>query len=104
MGPHTTSDDPNRYRPPHELEEWAARDPIVRFRSYLERMGVWTQRVEERVAARSARLRTELRAAVMETPDPDVTEVFDTVFAEITPSLAAQRQQLLTELAEGEMP
>ena len=37
----------------------------------------------------------------METPDPDVTEVFDTVFAEITPSLAAQRQQLLTELAEG---
>lgn len=104
MGPHTTSDDPNRYRPPHELEEWAVRDPIVRFRSYLERTGVWTQRVEDRVAARSVRLRAELRAAVMETPDPDVTEVFDTVFAEITPSLAAQRQQLLTELAEGEMP
>jgi len=103
MGPHTTSDDPNRYRPSSELEEWAVRDPIVRYRSYLERIGVWTQRLEDRVAARSVRLRAELRAAVVETPDPDVVEVFDTVFAEITPSLAAQRQQLLAELAKGEL-
>lgn len=104
MGPHTTSDDPNRYRPQSELEAWATRDPIVRYRSYLERMGIWTQRLEDRVAARSARLRAELRAAVVEAPDPDVVEVFDTVFAEITPSLAAQRRQLLAELAEVEMP
>ena len=61
---------------------------------------MWTQRVEETVAARSARLRTELRAAVA-VPPRDVTEVFDTVFAEITPSLAAQRQTTAHRLAEG---
>jgi pyruvate dehydrogenase E1 component alpha subunit len=33
-------------------------------------------------------------------PDIDISEVFDTVYAEITPGLAAQREQLLTELAK----
>ena len=30
MGPHTTADDPTRYRDPAELEEWRAMDPIER--------------------------------------------------------------------------
>lgn len=100
MGPHTTSDDPTRYQPAHELEEWAARDPIDRFRSHLENNGLFTERLEQRVAARSARLRTALRDAVLDTPDPDVGELFDTVFAEITPTLSAQREQLLAEIAK----
>ncbi len=100
MGPHTTSDDPSRYRSVHEVQEWAARDPISRYRTYLERTGVWTERLEQRVTARSARLRTELRTAVIDTPDPDPGQLFDHVYAEITPALAAQKQQLLTELAK----
>ena len=100
MGPHTTSDDPSRYRLPQEVQEWAARDPITRYRTYLEHTGAWTERLEQRVAARSARLRTELRAAVVDTPDPDPGQLFDHVYAEITPALAAQKRQLLTELAK----
>ena len=100
MGPHTTSDDPTRYRPAEELDEWAARDPITRYRKYLQRVGVLTDRLEQRVAARSTRLRTELRDAVVDAPDPDVGELFDTVYAEITPLLAAQREQLLAEMAK----
>ena len=100
MGPHTTSDDPSRYRSAEELEEWAARDPISRYRTYLERAGVWTERVEQRAAARSARLRAEARSAVIDGPDPDPGELFDHVYAEITPALAAQKRQLLTELAK----
>ncbi len=49
---------------------------------------------------RSARLRAELRDAIVDTPDLDVGELFDTVYAEITPNLAAQREQLLAELAK----
>ncbi|HNM10232.1 MAG TPA: thiamine pyrophosphate-dependent enzyme, partial [Mycobacterium sp.] len=100
MGPHTTSDDPSRYRSAEEVEEWAARDPISRYRTYLERAGVWTERVEQRAAARSARLRAEARSAVIDGPDPDPGELFDHVYAEITPALAAQKRQLLTELAK----
>ena len=101
MGPHTTSDDPTRYRTDDELQYWRARDPIDRFRTYLTATGVLTERLEERVATRSQRLRAELRDAVINTPDIDVGEVFDTVYHDITPELARQRDQLAAELAKG---
>ncbi|MEI9954390.1 MAG: thiamine pyrophosphate-dependent enzyme [Pseudomonadota bacterium] len=34
---HSTSDDPNRYRPTDDLKPWAERDPLARLRQYLER-------------------------------------------------------------------
>ena len=50
--------------------------------------------------AKSARMRTELRDAVVGAPDMAITEMFDTTYADITPELVEQRQQLLTELAK----
>jgi pyruvate dehydrogenase E1 component alpha subunit len=99
MGAHTTSDDPKRYRPDDEVEAWQARDPISRYRAHLVRVGVWTDRLEERVAHRAERLRAELRDAVINEPDLEVTEVFDTVYHHITPELARQRDELVGELA-----
>lgn len=100
LGPHTTSDDPTRYRSQTEVDHWEALDPIPRYRNYLRHVGVWSQRLDERVQARSARLRTELRDAVVGAPDMVATEMFDTTYADITPELAAQREQLLSELAK----
>ncbi|WP_018599180.1 pyruvate dehydrogenase (acetyl-transferring) E1 component subunit alpha [Mycobacterium sp. 155] len=100
MGPHTTSDDPTRYRSGDEVQDWAARDPISRYRTYLESVGVYTERLQERVAARSHRLCAELREAIVGGPDHDPAELFDTVYAEITPELARQRDELLAELAK----
>jgi 2-oxoisovalerate dehydrogenase E1 component alpha subunit len=101
MEPHTTSDDATRYRTAEEIAEWSARDPISRYRIHLQRSGVLTDRTEKRVQARSVRLRAELRDAVVGAPDPDVGELFDHVYAEITPELSAQREQLRAELAGG---
>ena len=100
MGPHTTSDDPTRYRSQEEVDRWAALDPIPRYRNYLQSIDVWTERLEHRVDARSARLCAELRDAIINTPDMDVGELFDTVYADITPNLKSQRAQLLAELAK----
>ncbi len=100
MGPHTTSDDPSRYRGADEVDLWRTRDPLARYRTYLEREGVWTQRLEDRVAHRSHRLRSELRAAVLAAPDVDVAEVFDSVYHRIPPDLARQRDRLTAELAK----
>ncbi|KUH80148.1 MULTISPECIES: pyruvate dehydrogenase (acetyl-transferring) E1 component subunit alpha [unclassified Mycobacterium] len=100
MGPHTTSDDPTRYRSQEEVDAWAARDPISRYRTYLQSIDVWTDRLEERVRARSKRLRAELREAIVGAEDFDVSEIFDTVYHDITPDLAAQREQLTAELAK----
>jgi 2-oxoisovalerate dehydrogenase E1 component alpha subunit len=100
LGPHTTSDDPTRYRSATEVEHWEALDPIPRYRNYLHHVGVWKERLDERVKARSERMRAELRAAVIDAPDFDITEIFDTTYADITPDLVEQRQRLLTELAK----
>lgn len=98
LGPHTTSDDPTRYRSQEEVDHWLARDPIPRYRTYLQSVGVWNERLQERVSHRSERLRTELRESVVGAPDFDVAEMFDTVYHDITPELAKQRGQLLAEL------
>lgn len=98
LGPHTTSDDPTRYRSNAELEQWRALDPIPRYRSYLRNTGVWSQRLEDRVAARAQRLRTELRDATVGAADFDVDEVFTSVYADITPELQQQRDALRAEL------
>jgi 2-oxoisovalerate dehydrogenase E1 component alpha subunit len=100
MGPHTTSDDPTRYRDEAEVAQWAALDPIDRYRTYLQHIGVWTERLEERVAARTKRIRTELRESVVGADDFDVGEMFDTVYHDITPDLVRQREQLRDELAK----
>ncbi len=100
MGPHTTSDDPTRYRSADEVDHWLALDPIARYRTYLQNAGVWNERLEERVEARSKRLRSELRESVVGADDFDVAEMFDTVYHDITPELVRQREELLTELAK----
>ena len=84
------------------MDRWAALDPIPRYRRYLQDRGLWSRRLDERVTARAARLRSELRGAVIGASDIDVDEVFTTVYAEITPGLEAQRRQLRAELARIE--
>ena len=100
LGPHTTSDDPTRYRDQDEVDRWTALDPIPRYRNYLHHVDVWTDRLEHRVETRASRLCAELRDAIVNTPDMDVGELFDTVYAEMTPTLRAQRDQLMAELAK----
>jgi len=53
LGPHSSSDDPARYRDEAEVAAWRARDPIARFRRYLEHAGWWDD-------AREARLEQEI--------------------------------------------
>ena len=60
MGPHTTSDDPTRYRSQEEVDHWAALGSDSAVPHLPAAIGVWTERLEERVAARSKRLRTRI--------------------------------------------
>lgn len=60
MGPHSSSDDPTRYRPEAELEPWRKRDPIRRFGAFLRARGVLAEEAE-------GALREEAAAVVRET-------------------------------------
>jgi len=46
-GPHTMSgDDPTRYRTKELDNEWEKKDPLIRFRKYLEAKGIWNEEME----------------------------------------------------------
>lgn len=90
MGPHTTSDDPNRYRSRAETEEWKARDPIDRVRRLLEREGLIDDAFLARVQNVADSVAARLRSATIDMPDPKPEQLFDNVYATQTPLLADQ--------------
>ncbi|WP_067549439.1 pyruvate dehydrogenase (acetyl-transferring) E1 component subunit alpha [Nocardia crassostreae] len=81
MGPHTTADDPTRYRAPAELELWQRRDPIDRMRRLLEREGLWDSEFEQRVTATADDVAKRVRSATLAVPDPGPMELFDHVYS-----------------------
>ncbi len=78
MGPHTTSDDPTRYRTAAESELWRARDPIDRIRRLLEREGLFDAEFDARVQGRADDVAARLRAGALEAPIPDRTSCSST--------------------------
>lgn len=103
MGAHTTADDDTRYRPRDELEEWARRDPIARFRRFLEREALAEPEFFEATAAEAETFASGVREAVVAAGPKDVTALFDWVYENPTPELLAQRRQALA-LAEELAP
>jgi 2-oxoisovalerate dehydrogenase E1 component alpha subunit len=91
MGPHTTADDPTRYRDAADLEAWQARDPISRVADHLRAAGVLTVEADERVAAEADRAAAELRAGCLALADPEPLSIFDNVYAEPHPVIERQR-------------
>ncbi|MFJ5861473.1 pyruvate dehydrogenase (acetyl-transferring) E1 component subunit alpha [Pseudarthrobacter sp. NPDC092439] len=91
MGPHTTADDPTRYRDPNELEDWAAKDPITRVASLLDRKGLLTEELEQRVKDKADAVAKEMRSGCITMPDPEPLDVFKHVYS--TPHSWLDRQQ-----------
>jgi 2-oxoisovalerate dehydrogenase E1 component subunit alpha len=92
MGPHTTSDDPTRYRDAAEVESWRARDPIDRVRAYLERESYDPGFFAE-VDREAEELGASVRAACLAIPEPDLAAWFDNVYAEQTGELRSQQAE-----------
>jgi pyruvate dehydrogenase E1 component alpha subunit len=100
LGPHTTSDDPRRYRSDEEEAEWRERDPLLRLRRYLTGIGAWSDERQQSVEAEEA---AAIEAAVEEAesvPPQEPRELFRSMFAEMTPQLGAQQRSLLEDLEE----
>ncbi|MDN4614810.1 pyruvate dehydrogenase (acetyl-transferring) E1 component subunit alpha [Leifsonia sp. F6_8S_P_1B] len=91
MGPHTTADDPSRYRDPAELDEWAGRDPLARVEARLVADGVLTEEARAAIAAKADRVAAEMRAGIVQLEDPDPLTVFDHVYAEPHSGLVRER-------------
>ncbi len=98
FGPHTTADDPTKYRTDEEIERWKPLDPMIRLRSYLKAKGLWTEEVETRVTEDAQK---EIDQAVKDAEAvsaPEPKEIFEYVFAEMTPPLKEQLEYLKSTL------
>ncbi len=95
---HTTADDPTKYRSDDEVDGWRARDPLTRFKTYIENKGIWNDDIE---AGMLAEIKAEINAAVdaFEARTefrPDVS--FDHVYGTSHPEIDRQRAEFLDEL------
>lgn len=92
---HNTSDQPSRYREAAEVDEQRRRDPLHRVQTYLAERGMWN---EERARSFKEEARDYVEAAVQEAlhvEPPTPSQMFDHIFAELTPRQSAQRRELL---------
>lgn len=89
-GPHSTSDDPGRYRSLDEERDGAGEDPLRRFRQRLLADGVADEaffaRAQASAVAEAEKIREDLEALG---PRPG-SEMFGMVFQEATPALQSQ--------------
>lgn len=102
MGPHTTADDPKKYRDEAELEQWRRRDPIARLEAYLQAEGGIEQAHTDAVKAEADRVAKEMRAACLGMTTRPPLAVFDGVYAEPHSGLERQRDQYAAYLAAFE--
>lgn len=102
MGAHTTSDDPTRYRLAGEVEEWQAKDPIVRLRTFLAEQQIAGDDYFQQTDAEAKAASQELRERVLAMPDPDPEQMFDHVYPAGSVELDQQRAQFSAYLASFE--
>lgn len=86
VGPHTTADDPGRYRADSESADWEERDPLIRVRNLLERQGAWTSSWEEDLEARASETIENAVEWAESIPEPTLDEMLERVFAPVTVS------------------
>ncbi|MBF0708276.1 MULTISPECIES: pyruvate dehydrogenase (acetyl-transferring) E1 component subunit alpha [Bacillales] len=93
-GPHTMAgDDPTRYRSEDLDSEWEKKDPIVRFRKYLESKNLWSEEKENEVVDKA---KEEIKAAIKKadgTPKQKVTDLISNMYEELPQNLREQYEQ-----------
>jgi 2-oxoisovalerate dehydrogenase E1 component alpha subunit len=100
---HSTSDDPNAYRPAEEYAEWPLGDPVDRLKAHLIALGEWD---EGRHLALAAELSDEVKAIQKDAEKNGILghglhhsfeTMFEDVFEEMPWHLKEQCEQVLEE-------
>lgn len=94
-GPHTMAgDDPTRYRTSDLDDEWERKDPLVRFRKYLESKNLWSKEEEDAVVEKA---KNDIKEAIKKAdaaPKQKVTDLIDFMFEEKPSHLKEQYEQI----------
>lgn len=99
-GPHSTSDDPSKYRPADEWNSFPLGDPIGRLKRHLITLGAWSEKEHEET---HKALEAEVIAAQKEAEQYGTlatghvfspAQMFEDVYKDMPEHLRVQRQQL----------
>lgn len=93
LGPHTTADDPTRYREDSQTSEWENKDPLLRVKLLLEKAGGWTEQWQEELEAEATKSIEEAVQWAESLPAPTVTEMVHRMYAETPRSLLEQLEE-----------
>lgn len=101
LSDHTTSDDATRYRSAQEVEAARRVEPIARMRNFLSARGLWDGAAEEALRRECS---DEIETAVQQylsTPKQSTDAMFDYLYAQLPPTLRAQREEARRYAAPG---
>ncbi|MDO8553724.1 MAG: pyruvate dehydrogenase (acetyl-transferring) E1 component subunit alpha [Candidatus Micrarchaeota archaeon] len=97
-GPHTTADDPTKYRKEDEVKYWEERDPIRRFTVYLKKANYLNDELEKKILDRSVE---EVEKAILEaeaTKMDNPEDMFNYAFGTMPVYLQEQKNELMEYL------
>lgn len=96
---HTNADDATRYREDEEVAAWVTRDPITRLEAYLRGEGALTDEIAAQFVQDAERLAQHTREGLNLDVTPHHEDLFQHVYAELTPQLREQQALVADELA-----
>jgi len=103
MGPHSSSDDPSRYRPDELVADWQKKDPIFRFQRFLASKKLWDEDFErECIDGAKEEISAAIKTAEAVGP-PELSTMFTDVYATMPADLAVQRDGLLRAQEAGQL-
>ena len=88
---HTTADDATRYQPKDAVDKASPKEPIRRFKQFLEQQKLWDEQQEDTLQKNCS---DEVQAAVDEylnTPPQAITSIFDYHYQTLPDYLVEQR-------------
>ena len=97
--PHSTADDPTKYRDEADTRLWEGKEPLPRFRRYLEGKGlVDPARQGELEAEVDAEVRAAIERAEARMAAASPLDMFDHVYGDVPAGVEAQRREFEREL------
>ncbi|XP_061971891.1 2-oxoisovalerate dehydrogenase subunit alpha 2, mitochondrial isoform X2 [Populus nigra] len=97
VGHHSTSDDSTKYRPVDEIELWrSARDPIARFRKWIESNGWWSGEAESELRSNVRKQLLDAIQVAERTEKPPLVDIFTDVY-DVPPTNLSEQEKWLRE-------
>ncbi|CEK10616.1 pyruvate dehydrogenase (acetyl-transferring) E1 component subunit alpha [Legionella hackeliae] len=98
---HTTADDATRYQPCEEVDSAKLKEPISRFKHYLEQQNIWDAKQETELLEQSSKLVEQAVNDYLNRAPQPISSIFDYHYAELPDYLIEQRAIAMEEAAHA---